>query len=93
MEPIRFTGRVRHWNEEKGVGLAVVDLPQHAITALGGLRQQRVGGTINDTPFTSSVMAAGHGRLAMSVSKALLKAAGSAVGEELRVEITAVGRG
>lgn len=92
MEPIRFTGRVRHWNEEKGVGLAVVDVPEAAVAALGGLRQQRVAGTMNGSPFASSVMAAGQGRLAMSASKAILAAARASVGDEVEVEIRSVGR-
>jgi hypothetical protein len=37
-------------------------------------------------------MPAGGGRLALSVSKAMMAAAGVAVGDDVEVEITAVGR-
>ena len=71
-------------------GLAVADLPEPVIGALGGLKQQRVRGRIGSADFTSSVMAAGGGRLALSLSKAILTAAGLAVGDTAEVEITGV---
>ena len=92
MEPIRFAGRVRRWNPENGTGLAVVDIPAEHVAALGGLKQQRVEGAVGPADFTSNVMPAGGGRLALSVSKAMLSAADLTVGEKAEVEITAVGR-
>ena len=92
MEPIRFTGTIRYWSPEKSAGLAVVDVPPVHITALGGLRQARVRGRIAGSEFTSSVMPAGDGRLALSVSRAMMKAAGVDVGQAADVEITSGGR-
>jgi hypothetical protein len=91
-EPIRFSGRIRYWNPERGSGLAVVDVPAEHVETLGGLKQQRVRGTIGGADFASSVMPAGGGRLALGVSKAMLKAAGAAVGDTAEFELTAVGR-
>lgn len=92
MEPIRFTGTIRYWNPEKASGLAVADVPAEHVAALGGLKQQRVRGTIGGAEFASNVMPAGGGRLALSVSKAMMKAAGAAIGNDVEVEIAGVGR-
>lgn len=92
MDPIRFSSPIRYWNPEKASGLAVADVPPELIAAFGGLKQQRVGGTIGGKAFTSNVMPAGGGRLALSVSKAMLSSANASVGDEVDVEITAVGR-
>jgi hypothetical protein len=92
VQPIRFSGEIRYWNPERQSGLAVVDVPAEQVDALGGLKQQRVRGAIAGAGFTSSVMPAGGGRLALSVSKAMLKAAGVAVGDVAEFEITGVGR-
>ncbi|OGO57673.1 MAG: hypothetical protein A2V85_02920 [Chloroflexi bacterium RBG_16_72_14] len=92
MEPIRFVGQIRFWNPERSSGLAVADIPAPHVQALGGLKQQRVRGTLGGVAFASSVMPAGGGRLALSVSKAMMIAAGIGMGDEAEVEITAVGR-
>jgi hypothetical protein len=92
VEPIRFSGQIRYWNPERASGLAVVDVPEEHVAALGGLKQQRVRGAIGGAEFTSNVMPAGGGRLALSVSKAMQKAAGVAVGDEAEFELTGVGR-
>ena len=92
MEPIRFVGQIRYWNPERSSGLAVVDVPADHIEAIGGLKQIRVRGTIGTAPFVSNVMPAGDGRLALSVSKAMMNAAGVAVGDSAAFEIAAVGR-
>jgi Domain of unknown function (DUF1905) len=92
MQPIRFTTAIRYWNPDKASGLAVADVPAPAVEALGGLRQVRVRGTIGATTFVSSVMAAGGGRLALSVSKAMMSAAGKRVGDSIDIEITGTGR-
>jgi Domain of unknown function (DUF1905) len=92
VEPIRFSGQIRYWSPDKAGGLAVVDVPAAQVEALGGLKQQRVRGTIASAEFASNVMPAGGGRLALSVSRAMMKAAGVAVGDAAEFAITAVGR-
>ena len=92
MEPIRFAGEIRYWKPEKAGGLAVVDVAAEHVQRLGGLKQQRVRGSIAGADFTSNVMPAGGGRLALSVSRAMMKAAGAAVGDVVELEITGVGR-
>jgi hypothetical protein len=91
MAPIRFSTTIRYWNPEKGSGLAVADIPDEEVATLGGLKQQRVHGSINGQAFTSSVMPAGGGRVALSVSKAMMGAAGIGVGDTAAVEISRVG--
>ena len=90
MEPLGFTARVRYWKPEEARGLAVADIPADHIAALGGLKQRRVRGRIGGVDFTSNVMPAGGGRLALSVSKAMMQGARIAVGDEAEFEITAV---
>ncbi len=92
MEPIRFVGQIRYWSPERPSGLAVVDLPAPHVHAIGGLKQVRVRGTIGTAAFVSTVMPAGGGRLALSVSKAMMTAASVAVGDSAAFEIVAVGR-
>ena len=65
IEPIRWTGRIRSGPCEVE-GLAVADVPADHVAAIGGLKQQRVRGTVGGAPFTSSVMPAGGGRLALA---------------------------
>jgi hypothetical protein len=92
MQPIRFVGAIRYWNPDKATGLAVADIPAELIPAFGGLKQQRVGGTIGGKAFTSNVMPAGGGRLAISVSKAMQKDAGLGIGDVAEFEVTSIGR-
>jgi hypothetical protein len=92
MDAVRFSGQIRYWNPEKPGGLAVTDIPAEHIATFGGLKQQRVRGSIGGSQFASNVMPAGGGRLALSVSKAMMKAAGVGVGDEVEIAITAVGR-
>ena len=89
---MRFQGTIRYWNPDNANGLAVIDIPVDRVPELGGLKQQRVRGTLRGVDFNSNVMPAGSGRLALSVSKAMLSAAHLTVGEKVQVEITAVGR-
>jgi hypothetical protein len=91
MDPIHYRSAIRYWNPDKGGGLAVSDIPAEHVSALGGLEQQRLAGSIAGQPFTSNVMPAGGGRLALSVNKAMMKSAGVAVGDETEFEITSVG--
>jgi hypothetical protein len=93
MDPVRFAGAIRYWKPERAGGLAVVDIPAEHVQALGGLKQSHVRGTIGAAGFESSVMPAGGGGLALSVSKAMMAAAGLGVGNTAEVQITSVGRG
>jgi Domain of unknown function (DUF1905) len=92
VDPLRFRTSIRYWNPEKRSGLAVADIPAEHIAAVGGLKQQRVNGTIDGAEFTSNVMPAGSGRLSLSVSKAMMSSAGATIGDEVDVEIVSVGR-
>jgi Domain of unknown function (DUF1905) len=92
VEPIRFTATIRYWDPAKGSGLAVADVPGDHLAAFGGLKQQKVRGTMQAAEFASNVMPAGGGRLALSVSKAMMAAAHRTVGETVEVEITGIGR-
>ena len=82
-----FRGMVRYFRPEQASGLAVIDIPAEIADGLGGLRQMKVRGSLNNTEFASNVMPAGGGVLALSVSKKLLAAAGIEVGNEATVEI------
>jgi hypothetical protein len=78
---------IRRWKPAATGGLCVADLPAEVAVALGGLKQQRVRGTLNGVEFASNVMPAGGGVLCLSVSKAMMSAAGVAVGDDVAVEI------
>jgi hypothetical protein len=91
MDAQRFSSTIRYWNPDKGSGLAVVDIPAEHVAAIGGLKQQRVHGTIRSAAFTSNVMPAGGGRLALSVSKAMMQAADVAVGDTAEFAILRIG--
>jgi len=87
---MRFTGKVRYFRPEANSGLAVMDIPKQVATELGGLKQMRVRGRLNGTEFTSNTMPAGGGVLALSLSQALLKAAGLKVGQKAEVDLERV---
>ena len=87
---MRFTGKVRYFRPEANSGLAVMDIPKQVATELGGLKQMRVRGRLNGTEFTSNAMPAGGGVLALSLSQALLKAAGLKVGQKAEVDLERV---
>jgi hypothetical protein len=84
---VEFTGTVRRFHEDKPGGLAVVDIPAELVAPLGGRRQMRVTGTLNDKPFTGSTMLVAGGGLCVGVSKANLKAAGAGLGDEVRLAV------
>jgi hypothetical protein len=46
IDPIRFASTIRYWDPDKGSGLAVADVPSELVPSIGGLRQQRVQGSI-----------------------------------------------
>jgi hypothetical protein len=83
----KFRATIRYWRPEQAGGLAVADIPSEHIAALGGLKQQRVRGTINGALYASSVMPAGGGRLALSVSQKMMRAGRVSVGDAVDLEI------
>jgi hypothetical protein len=87
-----FKGRVRRWREDKPGGLAVVDVPGELVDTLGGRRQMRVTGTLDGAPYTGSTMLVAGGGFCVGVSQAALKAVGAALGDEVELSITPVGR-
>ena len=64
-----------------------MDIPKQAAAELGGLKQMRVRGKLKGMEFTSNTMPAGGAVLALSLSQALLKAAGLNVGQKAEVEL------
>jgi hypothetical protein len=91
MEPMRFRAPIRYWSPEKASGLAVADVPPEHVAPIGGLKLQRVRGAIGGAAFSSNVMPAGGGRLALSVSRAMMSAAGVTIGDEADFEISGIG--
>ena len=87
---MKFHATIRYWRPERESGLAVAEIPSDHIAPLGGLKQMRVRGTINGAEYVSNVMPAGSGRLALSVSKKMMKEAGVGVGDEADFEIERV---
>jgi Domain of unknown function (DUF1905) len=84
---VKFRGRVRRWREDKPGGLAVIDVPAELVADLGGRRQVRVTGTLDDAPFTGSTMLVAGGGFCVSVSRAALQSASASIGDEITVEI------
>jgi uncharacterized protein DUF1905 len=85
---LKFKATVQYWNGKSG--LAVADVPNKHISALGGLKQRRVRGTINGVEYMSNVWPAGSGRLALSVSQKMMKSSGIVVGDTANFEIEVV---
>ena len=84
---VTFRGRVRHWDENAGSGLAVVDVPSELVGTLGGRKQYRVSGTLNGAPFSGSGMLVAGGGYCVAVSRAVLKAAGATIGDDVELDI------
>jgi hypothetical protein len=74
--------------EAARAGGAVVLVPPEVATALGGLKQMRVFGTLNGVDYRSSTMPYGGRGLFMGVHKATREAAGVELGDAVEVEIT-----
>ena len=68
-------------------GGAVALIPPDVTQALGGLKQMRISGTLNRTPFRSSTMPY-RGAFYLGVHKATREAAGVKIGDE--VELTVI---
>jgi hypothetical protein len=83
----RFRGRIRTWKQDPPRGLAVVDVPDDVVAALGGRRQFRIEGTINGSPFSGSTMLVAGGGFAFGLSKATMASVGVVVGDDVDVEI------
>ena len=77
---IRFTARIRYWDEQNQAGLAVADIPDTPVDALGGRRQMRVKGTLDGKPFTDATMLVQGGGFCVGVTKDAMHAAAVAVG-------------
>lgn len=90
---VKFSGKIRQWDESKPGGLAVVDVPADLVAQLGGRKQMRVTGSINSAPFTGSTMLVAGGGFCVGVSKAALKAAGAALGDTVQLSIAPAPRG
>jgi hypothetical protein len=86
-ERVTFRGTIEPWTPGAGGGLMVVVFPEAEARAMGGLKQMKVQGTMNGAEFASNTMPRGGGRLALSVSKAMMKAAGAGVGDEVEIEV------
>jgi hypothetical protein len=84
---VAFRGKIRQWRDDKPGGLAVVDIPTELVAELGGRRQMRVSGTLSGAPFTGSTMLVAGGGFCVGVSRAAMKAARVAVGDEVDLEI------
>ena len=84
---VKFKAEVGYWKPEQKGGLAVAYVPAELIERLGGLKQRRVSGRINGVAFSSSVWAAGQGRLALNVTKKMMSEAKTGIGETARLEV------
>ncbi|MDP9467283.1 MAG: YdeI/OmpD-associated family protein, partial [Chloroflexota bacterium] len=80
----RFTAEL----EAARAGGAVVLVPREVATALGGLKQMRVVGSVNGVPHHSSTMPYGGRGLFMGVHKATREAAGVGFGERVEIVIS-----
>lgn len=68
-------------------GGAVALVPPDVATAIGGLKQMRIVGTVNGVPYQSSTMPWQGRQLYMGVHKATRQAAGVEIGDEIEVEL------
>ena len=84
MSALRFTATL----EEARAGGATVLVPPDIASALGGLKQMRVFGTLNGVEYRSSTMPYGGRGLFMGVHKATRQATGVDFGDLVQVEIT-----
>jgi antitoxin component of MazEF toxin-antitoxin module len=74
--------------QARGPGATVVLIPADVATALGGLKQQRVIGSVNDgEPFATSTYPWKGVGLYVGVPKASREAAGVVLGDEVELEL------
>jgi bacteriocin resistance YdeI/OmpD-like protein/uncharacterized protein DUF1905 len=83
-EEHRFTAEL----EAGRGGGAMVLVPPQIATALGGLKQMRLVGTVNGVPYQSSTMPYGGRGLFMGVHKATREAAGVDPGQRVDVVVS-----
>jgi len=83
----KWAANVRYFRPEQASGLTVVDVPADVTSEIGGLKQLKVTAVVNGQRFDSNTMPAGSGVLALSLNKAILKAIGAGVGDEVTVEL------
>ena len=81
------TVRFRSVIEAASGGGAAAKIPPDITAALGGLKQMRITGTLNGTPFRSSTMPY-RGAFYLGVHKATREAAGVEIGDEVELELT-----
>jgi hypothetical protein len=86
-ERVRFRTTIEPWKPGATGGLMVAVVPDDAAKAIGGLKQFRVVGELNGVAFRSNTMPRGGGRLALSVSRSMMKDAHVEVGDEIDVEL------
>ena len=79
--------RFRAELEAARAGGAIVLVPSEIATALGGLKQMRVNGTVNGVPYQSSTMPYGGRGLFMGIHKATRVAAGVEFGDVVEVMV------
>jgi hypothetical protein len=89
---IRFSSKIRYWDEEKQSGLAVADIPARYVEALGGRRQMRASGTLNNAPFTGATMLVAGGGFCVGVTKDAMRAADVAVGAKVTLDLKPVAK-
>jgi len=83
-ERLRFKSVIE---QARGPGAAVGVIPADVATALGGLKQMRVTGSLNGVPFRSSTYP-WHGRqLYMGLPKATREAARVGLGDTVELEL------
>jgi bifunctional DNA-binding transcriptional regulator/antitoxin component of YhaV-PrlF toxin-antitoxin module len=83
-EQHRFRGTIE---PAQGPGAAVILIAPEVATALGGLKQMRVTGSLNGVVFQSSTFPYRGTGLYMGLHKATREAAGVAVGDEVEIEV------
>jgi Domain of unknown function (DUF1905) len=84
---IRFTSKIRYWDEKKQSGLAVADIPARYVEALGGRRQMRVSGTLNNAPFSGATMLVAGGGFCVGVTKDAMRVADVTVGGKVTLDL------
>jgi bifunctional DNA-binding transcriptional regulator/antitoxin component of YhaV-PrlF toxin-antitoxin module len=74
--------------QARGPGAAVALVPADVATALGGLKQMRVFGTLNGEPFKTSTYPWQGRQLWVGLPKQAREAVGVGLGDEVEIEIT-----
>lgn len=83
-----MTHRFKAALEAARSGGGMVLIPPDVATALGGLKQMRVIGTVNGVEYRSSTMPYGGRGLFMGVHRATREAARAAFGDVVEVQVT-----